>query len=821
MSLNRNGSGAGFADAATLKKGSTTAAVPGLLSWQLLVLGFVAGGMASLWPLPGVACLAAVIMLDARSRRPVVFYAALLVMALIGWGHTGSTLPNGPQLQPIWLDERASYQLTGVVDTVEGKPGKRWQVVLTDVSCSASEGKTHVLESRVVWYWHGPTFQPQPGQRLSLKTTVHPVAGFKNPGSWDYGLFWRMQGVGYTVYCNGDKGLRLLDSPETPAVRLRSALRNSIVSGAPEGQGRALLLALLMGDRFELEPSSVDLLRKAGLAHTLALSGLHLGFVAALGWVLAWLAGRLHPTIYLRLPRPRLAVLLAAPAVLSYVWLGQASPSLVRAALMFGFWGLLLLRGRGRVVLDGLFMAVACILLVSPLSLFDIRLQLSVTAVAGIALLYPRLQRHLPRGGFWGRILGWALGLLAVSLCANLALLPITARLFGTLVPNLLPNLFWLPLLGFAAMPVGMLGMLLGAVPGMEWFGAALVTFSSNLLEWMFAMVGQADAFGLLPSWQLLRPFWPELLGVGILLVCVFMYAHRPRKMSWGALFVGVALLFWPHLATVWCDAQDDVRLEVLDVGQGQSVVIITPGGRRVLIDGGGLRSRTLETGRDVVAPYLTLGRAPRLDLVLLSHPHMDHYKGLFHILENFQVVRFGFNGKWPSGEYGAQMRLLLERRGLIAEAVIRGNVFDLGSDVRLEALMPLENVEPPSTNDGSLVLILRRGERNLAVLPGDAEEWNLTILTQQNSELQSDILLLPHHGSRTGLVPAFFARVEPRAVLSSCGRFGKAILPSPEVLALPELEGVVALDTASQGLLRAAWSGAYGYPLVKVAGGE
>ncbi|MGE4293104.1 MAG: DNA internalization-related competence protein ComEC/Rec2 [Desulfovibrio sp.] len=776
-----------------------------LLAWQILVLGFAAGLAAARWPLPGAFCLAGVILLDARSRRPAAFWAVLGAVALGGWLYAGYVLPAEQRGFPSWLREGASYELSGVVDSVEGRPGGRWQVVLDQVDCRTREGE-HRLAEKVVWYWHEPTLRPDPAQRVSLRSTLMGVSSFGNPGAWDYGLYWRMRGVGYSAYCNGGKGVEFGPASDGLASRLRTALRDSVLRGAPEGQGRALLLALLTGDRFELEPSTVDLLRRAGLAHTLALSGLHLGFVAAFGWGLAWLAGRIRPRLFLLLPRPKLAVLLSAPAILAYVWLGQASPSLVRAALMFAFWGLLLLRGRGRVLLDGLFMALFCILLVSPLSLFDIRLQLSVVAVAGIALLFPLIRVRLGKGSPWRRLAGWALDLLVVSLCANLALLPLTARLFGTLTPNLLPNLFWIPLLGFAAMPLGATGMLFGAVPGLASLGTPLTTLAAGLLQWMLGVVQGADSAGLLPSWLLLRPLWPELVGGSLLLVCAILYARQPGKLSWMVLFSGLALLAGPHLAVSWRDAQPELRLEVIDVGQGQSILISTPGGGRALIDGGGLRSRTLETGRDVVAPYLTLGHAPRLDLVVLSHPHMDHYKGLLHILRFFDVEAFAHNGHWPADWAGERLRELLARAGLQPRTVSAGDELLLGGGARLEVLMPPAGEVPPSTNDGSLVLLLRRDGRNLAVLPGDAEAWSLGKLTSEARDLRSDLLVLPHHGSRTGLVPAFFARVAPQVVFSSCGRFGKSELPAPEVLNLPELREIPAFDTAHSGLLRAVW---------------
>ncbi|MEF3695987.1 ComEC/Rec2 family competence protein, partial [Desulfolutivibrio sp.] len=192
--------------------------------------------------------------------------------------------------------------------------------------------------------------------------------------------------------------------------------------------GGAMLLALLTGDRSELTTTDMDLVRRASLAHALALSGMHVGYVAALGWLLAWIAGRIRPGIFLRLPRQKLAVLLAAPLVCGYVWLGGATPSLVRAALMFACFGFLILLDRPRILLDGLFLALALIVAASPLSVFDIRLQLSALAVAGLAVFWPlgmAVFARLPLPERLRPTAVWLFGVLWTSLAAETALLPV------------------------------------------------------------------------------------------------------------------------------------------------------------------------------------------------------------------------------------------------------------------------------------------------------------------------------------------------------------------------------------------------------------
>ncbi|MEF2146054.1 MAG: DNA internalization-related competence protein ComEC/Rec2 [Desulfovibrionaceae bacterium] len=773
----------------------------------MLLLGYASGLLASLWLIPALVCLAVLIALDARSGRPNAFWCLLLIVFVSGLAYATLQLPSDPEPLPQGITSQDRVEMQGVVKDISGKPGGRLQVVLEDVQVLVPGKQSIPLHSGVVWSWHDPSRTLRPGQDVHLLTRLLPVAGFGNPGAWDYGQYWRMQGVGFSAYSKGEKSLRTGPVPESFAAELLANLQGAVLDGAAPGQGRALLLALLTGDRFELDTRTVDLLRRAGLSHTLALSGLHLGFVASLGLFLALMLGRFFPSALLRVPRPKLAVLLAAPAILGYVWLGQASPSLVRAALMFVFWGLLLLTGRPRVLLDGLFLALACMLLVSPLSVFDLRLQLSVVAVAGIAVFLPALQFLFRTGDSLPyRFLRWFLGIMAVSFCANVALLPLTARYFGMFTPNLLPNFIWLPPLGFLVLPLGGAGMLLGVFPWTAGLGQLLVAGAINVLDVMLTFLQWANSLDFFPLHQLLRPLWPEMLGCAVLLVLVAMTLRRPPRCFWPGMALGLALLFVPQLQMLWRDAQNEVRVEVLDVGQGQAIVISLPGGGRLLLDGGGLRSRSLEAGRDVVAPYLTLGRPPRLDWIVLSHPHMDHYKGLFHILEYFEVGRFAFNGLWPSGDTGRAFRNLLEEKRLSAQRLARGDVLSLGHDASIDVLHPFQVKKAPTTNDTSLVLLLKRAGRPLALLPGDAEAWGLKQVLASAPEVHADLLVLPHHGSRTGLLPVFYDRVAPFVVFCSCGRYDAAILPDPDIRNLLEKKGLSIMTTADDGLLQAVW---------------
>ncbi|MFZ5812963.1 MAG: DNA internalization-related competence protein ComEC/Rec2, partial [Thermodesulfobacteriota bacterium] len=692
------------------------------------------------------------------------------------------------------------------------------------------------LPGRLALTWDLPSWRPSTGDELEFSARVRPVGGFKNPGGYDAAFSRRLQGVFLRAYARGDV-VRLIAASDSPFRGLREYVRQGIVSalprlpdpgaisaGPPDGPddrlgsrdrptpGGAMLLALLTGDRSLLTGADMDLVRRTSLAHALALSGMHVGYVAAFGWLLARLIGRLRPDIHLRLPRHKLTVALAAPLVLGYVWVGGFSPTLVRATLMFACFGLLVLLDKKRIVLDGLFLALAVILAVSPLAALNVSLELSVLAVAGLAVFWPMgraLFDRLPLPERLRPAALWAFGILWTSLAAEAAILPLLALEFGEISPHFYLNAVWLPVLGIVVMPLGLAGLLISLVS--PWAASFLYLPAAYACDLLLGLLAWQDGLGLLGAITVLRPLWPEIVGYFVLLAGLALWwrapgADRPSRRA--VLGLGLALLMVPAAYRGLLDLSDRTSLTMLDVGQGQALVADVPGGRRILVDGGGGTIGAFDMGRAVTGPALTYGRPPELTGMILTHGHADHAQGLVWPLARFDVGFFGESASPDAGEPDPALRAALAATGLRPGALAAGDRIDFGDGISLEVLHPPTEFRG-GANDASVVLRLVKNGRGLALLCGDIEKKAIRALLESGRDLTAEVLVLPHHGSASSVSRAFYRAVRPRAAFISCGEFNRFRYPSDKVLRELSRLGCPVYVTAARGAVTAVWNGA------------
>lgn len=748
---------------------------PALLPALALLIGAAVGPRLVVLPLALLALLLAAA--SALGGRGGVAVGALAVGLGLGW-------LGGAQGLPASIDPARPVSVVGeVVAPASCDDDGRTVVPLRLISLRQG---LLVERSRLdLWLTvDGCETPPVPGSRWRAKGLLGRSPGYRNdpevpPGAWRLPLVSR----------------RFLtpEAPPSPLARWLDTVRRrglaSIRGGDGEGVGGPrLLAALLLGDRGNLDLRVVQGLRRAGLAHLLAVSGLHVGVLAALAWFLA------RP-----LPRPAM-LLWVAIVVAAYLALLGPRPSILRSASM----ALLALAALGLERppqgLNALAVAVMTMVVSEPSVVERLGFQLSVAATAGIVVLAPWLASALPLPEQIGR---W----LAVPLAAQLSTLPWILPLTGGFHPLA-------PMLDLLAIP--WLATYLGA--GVVALGAAALGASTPLV-WMACLDHPVLVLADLPAspWlfcPLRAPWWLVWVVVGSGLVLALrrrplgcepwhgLGGLEPVGGGWGrgvARCVRVVALV--ALALVQAGARAKVAeppgLVAFDVGQGDAL-LLRDGTEAVLVDGGGWRRG--DFGGRVLVPALVAVGVDRLRAVVLTHPDRDHCAGLRDVARYLVVEEVWMGPGWE--EACAIELTALARRGW--SPLWGGDRRRVGR-WRLEVLHPLAGARG-GRNDRSLVIRARVTGRGI-LLTGDLEARGEAELLRrsgpQGGALRSVWLKVGHHGSKTSTTSSFLIGVAPRFALISAGRGNPYGHPTETVLRRLARHVVAVLRTDREGEIR------------------
>ncbi len=561
------------------------------------------------------------------------------------------------------------------------------------------------------------------GDRVRLRSHVSAPLGYRVPGAPDRAATLRRRDVDAVAWVEDPRGLvRLARDDSWPTSRAfadRIAQVRSLLDRASEPEdrdGRALIGALALGEGGALPRDLRAAFDATGASHLLAVSGLHLGIVTALIFLLLrWLLAR-SDWLLLRSDVPRLAALLSIPAAWAYALLTGGAVSTLRAAVMAT--AILAARSLGRRgdALSGLGLAALALLIHRPLALLSPSFQLSFAAAAGVILFTPLLVAPFKLGRF-----GTAtVTLLAVSVAASLATAPIVAWHFHRAAPlGPLANLVLVPPVALVLLPLAVAITLLA-----PWSAIATPLATAAIdLAGLVSILARAIADIPLGSGPLPPPNAFEII-VWYLAVALAWAAARKVRRTPGLLAICLLVIFgnaaWHLSAPTRSQA---LEVDFLDVGQGDSTLLRLPGGGTMLVDAGGARPGAPDPGELAVSPALLTLRVRALDLLVITHPHRDHCGGVRAVLATFPVGEI-----WTSGEPGGDPECAAAlddavTAGVPVRPVAAGYAADLGGGCRADVLHPTAPADDDlGVNDRSLVIRVDCGAGMRVLLAGDIE---------------------------------------------------------------------------------------------------
>jgi competence protein ComEC len=746
-----------------------------------------------------------------RSFLKKDFYVPIILFFALGYLLIQpSTSPHFPSNHIIHFTDTNKWNIVGTIDQSVEKIKNMQKFILSAETLERENQKFYVTgKIRVTVSGEEPVFSY--GDRISFTSTIKAINNFKNPGGFDYKRYMAFKNVFGSSYAQVNKVTIIKTFQDRGIKRVINNVRgriSTLIEKEGGGNHQGVLKALIVGQKQQISPSLRDSFNRAGVGHLLAISGLHIGIVASVAFIFfSWALSNFKILLFNAWVKKAAAILCFFP-VIAYGILSGMAPSTARAVIMVAVFLMTFLFEREHDLMNTLALAAMLILIIHPPSVFSISFQLSFSAVLsiiyGLSKVYNR-REFLPgakKKDLFTRILGSLFSFFLVSFFAIIGTLPLVMLYFNQIsLIGIFTNFLIIPIIGFIVVPTGLFSVFLYPVSGevASWFlfiSGEVLTKAINLVNF-FSDLSFSAVKTVTPSyfeiccyyimmWALLnlKKVKSETEGLKInnfaeksarvlLAVCVFAIV--------GDTFYWLNVRFFSR----------ELKVTVIDVGQGSSTLLELPGGYCILADGGGFHDNSVfDMGARVIAPFLWRKKIQTVDTLILSHPNSDHLNGLIYIARHFNVKNVWANGeKRNTVGYKNFLQTIQEEnidipkfKDILRTKKINGVIFNILYPKK-DFLDRRKKDKWRNTNNNSIVLKADFGKYSF-LLPGDitkSSERELVSIARE--KLASTVLIAPHHGSESSSTDLFLNQVNPEYIIISSGWKNRFHFPHPSVL--------------------------------------
>jgi competence protein ComEC len=658
---------------------------------------------------------------------------------------------------------------------------------------------------------HGAPPAVAAGERLEVRGRLVPFDEARNPGEPSRRALGLAEGVAGELIVARILARAPPDPRDVRAwpARLRAFLSARLRGTMPEPEA-TILAGALWGERGTLPAALRDAFQATGTVHILVTAGLHLGVIAALIFGMLRLAGL----------RRAAASFGTIPAVIAYAWLTGAHLPSQRAAVMVSV--ALLARGCGARAASWNALALAALVVAAlwPASVSSVSFALSFSCVGAILLFAEPVARGLERWKLPERVRE----ALSLTVATQIGVWPLSAATFGLVAPYaIVANAIVVPAT-MLALPAGIATLACANVATLDGVTATTATWIVDVILRAVATVAALPGAHV----RVAPPPAGAIVAYDVAAIIAAQLLGRRTRLAAALLVlasVGV-------LATTLRLPDGKLTITMLDVGQGDGIVIRTPRGHTILIDSGGRLERGAAVdgkspaeiaGERIVLGYLQREGIHSVDLLVITHPHGDHAGGCAPIVRALRVAAIADSGQHYGGRAYVDCQAAAHEAAVPVRVVRAGTRWGTDDGVVLDVLAPSEPLLADTgddVNENSIVLrlsyALRGGRTYRVLLTGDAGEGSEARLLARPADLRADLLKVGHHGSRWATTADFLAAVRPRIALISVGRHNSFGHPSPETLARLNAAGVTVYRTDRCGAITLRVDPEYVTPMLR-----